>query len=518
MLTVKQISATKPVSLIPFSFIFQDRHPLFFSLPLKYPYYHTLLSCHFSNFSVFCFVSLTKTMVFLPKLSLLVLNSCFVWAFMTSTLVFSQPALNMVEQESVYKVLESINSEIPWRSLFPDDLCSSSPHGVVCDYFIQENSNTTFTAHVTEISLGYVSDYAPNPPCTPNSTLNASLFAPFSYLRKIFVYKCFTENEVSLLDFGSLPSSVEELVFMENPGLLGIVSEKVGNLTSLRRLVLSGSAVSGKIPDGVGGLINLEQLTLSRNKFGGEIPVGLKTLKKLRVLDLSQNELEGNVPESIGNLTQVLKLDFSYNKLSGKIPQSLKGLKSLEFLDLSYNHFTNSGIPLFLAEMPSLREVYLSGNLLGGQIPEIWENLGVIVGIGLSKTGLIGNIPASMGVFLKKICYLGLDNNKLEGTLPEEFGALEHVNELHLQNNNLSGKLPFSTRFVSKVGEKLKLEGNPQLCADEDLRTSNVSGSLGQLKLCNKADVPKYVPFSRASLLLPASYFLIFLVILCFLC
>ncbi|CAN4093218.1 unnamed protein product [Withania somnifera] len=458
-------------------------------------------------------------MALLPKLSVILLVSLCFWANFVMFVVCQTSDLNMVEQEALYNVLESINPDIPWRSLFPDDLCSSSPHGVLCDYFeLQDKSSTTFTAHVTELNLGYVSDYAPNAPCTPKSTLNASLFAPFSYLRKIFVYKCFTENEVSLLDFGSLPDSLEELVFLENPGLVGSLSEKVGNLMSLRRLVLSGSGVSGGIPDGIGGLFNLEQLTLSRNKIGCDIPVGLKTLKKLKVLDLSQNELGSSVPESIGNLTQLLKLDLSYNRLSGEIPGSLKGLKSLEFLDLSYNHFSNSGVPLFLVEMPSLREVYLSGNFLGGQIPEIWENLGGIVGLGLSKIGLVGNIPVSMGVYLKNISYLGLDNNKLEGILPEEFGALD-VNELHLENNNLSGRLPFSDKFVSKVGEKLKLEGNPQLCADEGLTIANVSVSLRLLKLCNNAGVPKSIPFSGASLvLLPASHVLIFLGILLLLC
>ncbi|KAJ8558167.1 hypothetical protein K7X08_004933 [Anisodus acutangulus] len=461
-------------------------------------------------------------MASLPKLTVLVLNFYF-WANFMSCNVVSQPVLNMVEQEAVYNVLESINFDVPWRSLFPDDLCSSSPHGVLCDYFVLQdnnNNNSTFTAHVTEISLGYVSDYAPNPPCTPKSTLNASLFAPFGYLRKIFVYKCFVKNEVSLFDFGSLPESLEELVFMENPGLVGSLSDKVGNLMSLRRLVLSGSGVKGKIPYGLGSLVNLEQLSLSRNKISGEIPVGVMTLKKLKVLDLSQNELGGAVNESIGNLTQLLKLDLSYNRLCGGIPENLKGLKSLEFLDLSYNSFFNCGVPLFLGEMHSLREVYLSGNFLGGEIPEIWENLGGIVGIGLSRTGLIGNIPASMGVYLKKICYLGLDNNKLEGTLPEEFGALEYVNELYLENNNLSGRLPFSAKFVSKVGQKLKLEGNPQLCADEGLRISNVSVSLRLLKMCNNnAVVPNSVQFSGASLvLLPASHVVIFLGISFLLC
>ncbi|KAK3028122.1 hypothetical protein RJ639_038983 [Escallonia herrerae] len=409
-------------------------------------------------------------------------------------LVVSQPVLDKGEQESVYLVLESVNSEVPWRSIFPDDLCYSGPHGVVCDYFTDTNSGTE-TVHVTELNIGYVSDQSPNPPCTPNSTIDPLLISPFKYLRKLFFYKCFTQTNVRLPDISGFGSSLQELVFVGNPALTGSLSGNMSNMTSLRRVVLTGTGVSGKVPDGFGDLVNLEQLTLSRNRFSGEVLLDFFKLKKLKVLDLSQNGFEGNIPESVGGLTDILKLDLSFNNFSGKITESLKGLKGLEFLDLSYNKFGNFGVPLFLAEMPTLKEVHLSGNLLGGQIPQIWKNLGGLNGIGLSDTGLVGNIPASMGLSLRNVCYLGLDNNKLDGTVPEELGALELVSELNLQNNNLSGRVPFSTKFAAKVGEKLKLEGNPGLCVDEGLRSAKISGSLAQLKACSKPDIPQYVLF-----------------------
>ncbi|KAK4407251.1 hypothetical protein Sango_0306100 [Sesamum angolense] len=350
----------------------------------------------------------------------------------------SQPPLDPAEQESVYRILESVNSGIPWRSLFPDDLCSSSPHGVVCEYFSDaaETSDGPGTPHVTELSFGYVSDYSPNPPCDFNSTLDPSLLVPLSHLRKLFFYKCFTQTQVPFPDFSPLSSqnrsaSLEELVFVENPGLVGSLDGKISNLRSLRRLVLTGSCVSGGISD---------EAILSSSQFQ---------------------------------------------------ETSSKGLKSLEFLDLSYNSFRNFGVPLFLAEMPSLREVYLSGNYLGGQIPEIWGNLGGIKGIGLSGVGLVGDIPKSMGVHLRNLCYLGLDNNRLEGVVPEEFEDLEFVSELNLEKNNLSGRLPFSAAFLSKLGGKLKLEGNSDLCIDEALRSAKISGRLGQLKVCRQPDLPQ---------------------------
>jgi hypothetical protein len=43
-----------------------------------------------------------------------------------------EPALDSREQEAVYKVLEAINSDIDWRGMFPDNLCTGGIHGIVC--------------------------------------------------------------------------------------------------------------------------------------------------------------------------------------------------------------------------------------------------------------------------------------------------------------------------------------------------------------------------------------------------
>ncbi|KAJ4726926.1 Leucine-rich repeat receptor-like protein kinase family protein [Melia azedarach] len=446
--------------------------------------------------------------------------------FFTTILSFfvisiQQPVLNSLEQDSVYRVLDSVNPNIPWRSLFPEDLCSSPPHGVVCDYFTELSgdnvSSQIETVHITELSFGYVSDYSPNPPCYPNSTLNPLIFTSFKFLRKLFFYKCFNETHVPVPDHipASFGSRLEELVFIENPSFLGSLGGIIGNYTNLRRLVLTGNGVYGSIPVKVGDLVALEEITLSRNKLSGGFSFSLAKLKNLKILDLSQNFFEGNLPEEMGNLTQLLKLDLSYNIFSGRIPDGYNLLESLEFLDLSFNRFGNFGVPLFLAEMPRLKEVYLSGNLLGGEIPEIWENLGGIVRIGFSRAGLVGKIPASMGLYLKNLCYLGLDNNKLQGSMPEELGVLDSASEINLENNNLSGRVPFSAKFSAQVGEKLKLKGNPDLCVDGKFRIGkNTNGSLRQLKLCKEPDNPNAVLFNAArspSGLLASSHILMFI-------
>ncbi|XP_021722445.1 piriformospora indica-insensitive protein 2-like [Chenopodium quinoa] len=399
------------------------------------------------------------------------------------------PPLNSAEQESVYLALESINPEIQWRTLYPDDLCLSAPHGVICDYLPNPNSNdTVFTPHIVELNFGYVLDSSDNPPCSSNSSFPLSL-SSFSHLRKLFFYRCFTGSPVLIPSLKTVSSELEELVFMENPALFGSLSGIFGNFTSLRRFILTGSNVSGGVPDEITKLPSLEQLTISgnRNLGMGMIPNDLGCLEKLRVLDLSRNGLTGTIPNSLGNLKFLLKLDLSCNNFVGKIPEDLKNLQNLEFLDLGFNKFGNFGIPLFLGNMPRLREVYLSGNPLGGAIPEIWKNLRGILGIGLSGVGLVGNIPSSMGVFLTNVSYIGLDNNKLEGTIPKELGLLEHVNEMNLQNNQLSGGIPFSAPFVARIGGKLKLEGNSGICLDKSMKWSvdQVKGSLRNLRICS---------------------------------
>ncbi|KAL8198127.1 hypothetical protein R6Q57_030099 [Mikania cordata] len=431
----------------------------------------------------------------------------FIFLFIISMIITnSQPILNTVEQESVYRVLDSLNSGIPWRSLFPDDLCSSGPHGVVCGYTTMPTDSDPGTVNIVELSFGFVSDHNPNPPCGVNTTgFDPVIFSSFPYLQKLFFYNCFTQQPVSLQAFSLVGSFLEELVFIDNPSLFGSLTESIGNLTSLRRLVITGTNVSGEIPDGFGLLENLEEATLSGNKFIGTLPENVSKLKKLKILDLSRNGFEGNIPAAIGELENLIKLDLSLNNFSSGFPASMKGLKCLELLDLSYNRFSNSGIPLFFSEMSNLKVIHLSGNELGGAIPEIWGKLRGINAIGLSGLGLVGNIPSSFGLFLSNLTYLALDNNKLTGRVPLELERLKMLTELNLKNNSLSGRLPFSGKFVSRIGRKLGVQGNRELCLDRGVFQSfiKINRGLGQLKVCNWPSSSNWVEIENSKSALP---------------
>ncbi|URE03974.1 Leucine Rich Repeat [Musa troglodytarum] len=398
------------------------------------------------------------------------------------------------EQEAAYLALESINPSIPWRSLYPDDLCLSGPHGIVCDLFPPLSSSSAkadASPHVVELNFGYLSDFSSNPACGLNATLPTSL-SSFPFLRKLFFYNCFTTARAFLTrDLWNLSLSVEELVFHQNPSLAGRLSGRVGGFPRLRRLIVSGTRIFGIIPPEVGKLQQLEQLVLSRNRLRGEIPGSIGRLGVLKVLDLCGNRIGGALPAEIGWMTALVKLDLGSNRISGRVPPELGQLRRVELLDLSENRLTG-GVPAALAEMASLRELHLSRNPLGGTIPEIWEKLGGILGIGMSRLGLVGNIPSSMGLLLGNVRYLAMDNNKLEGEVPEQFRRMEgSAVEINLENNGLRGRLPFSAAFVDRLGSKLKLGGNRELCMGEDL-ASGIAG----LRRCNKAAVPRPVLFT----------------------
>ncbi|XP_042022887.1 piriformospora indica-insensitive protein 2-like [Salvia splendens] len=127
--------------------------------------------------------------------------------------------------------------------------------------------------------------------------------------------------------------SPEELIFIENPALIGSLSGKIGNLIRLRRLVLTESGGSGGVSNWIGEFAYLEQLTLLRNRFSGEIPMdAFRNMKKLKILYLSENAFQGAMPESIGSATALVKLDLSHNGFSGKITENLTCLKKVELL------------------------------------------------------------------------------------------------------------------------------------------------------------------------------------------
>ena len=102
----------------------------------------------------------------------------------------------------------------------------------------------------------------------------------------------------------------------------GTIPPEVGELSSLRRLELSGHLghLGGTISPELGRLSNLEHLNLSHNHLTGAIPAELGRLATLTEMSLAENLLTGPIPPELGQLVNLEYLNLAGNPLSDELP------------------------------------------------------------------------------------------------------------------------------------------------------------------------------------------------------
>ncbi|XP_008234117.1 PREDICTED: probable LRR receptor-like serine/threonine-protein kinase At5g10290 [Prunus mume] len=133
------------------------------------------------------------------------------------------------------------------------------------------------------------------------------------------------------------PNNKVTSVTLSNIGFSGILSPKLGALTTLQTLALQGNGITGEIPKEFGSLISLTTLNLDDNNLTGEIPSSLGNLRELHFLSLNQNNLSGNIPESFSSLTKLINLQLASNALRGQIPQQLFRVPKYNFTGNNLN-------------------------------------------------------------------------------------------------------------------------------------------------------------------------------------
>ena len=89
----------------------------------------------------------------------------------------------------------------------------------------------------------------------------------------------------------------------------------------------------------------------------------------------------------------------------------------------------------------SLNRLGLYNNQLSGSIPEELGNLSNLTVLYLNNNQLTGSIPEELGN-LSNLTVLYLNNNQLTGPIPEELGNLSNLTYLYLNNNQLTGPIP----------------------------------------------------------------------------
>ncbi|XP_025981908.1 LOW QUALITY PROTEIN: receptor-like protein EIX2 [Glycine max] len=184
---------------------------------------------------------------------------------------------------------------------------------------------------------------------------------------------------------------------------------------SLQDLDLSDNQITGSLPD-LSVFSSLKSLFLDGNQLSGKIPEGISLPFHLEFLSISSNSLEGGIPKSFGNACALRSLDMSNNSLSEEFPMIIHHLSgcarySLERLNLGKNQI--NGTLHDLSIFSSLRELYLDGNKLNGEIPKDIKFPPQLEELDLQSNSLKGVLTDYHFANMSKLDFLELSDNSL---------------------------------------------------------------------------------------------------------
>ncbi|XP_040947364.1 receptor-like protein 7 [Gossypium hirsutum] len=253
-------------------------------------------------------------------------------------------------------------------------------------------------------------------------------------------------------------------------------SSSLFNLQHLQQLNLAYNTLSFSFPCGFDKLSNLSYLNLSNAGFTGQVPAEISRLTNLITLDLSVNlflrdgrplKLEKpNLKMLVENLTRLRSLHLDGVKISARGNEWCKWLSSLTNLEeLSMSNCNLSGpIEDSLRKLKNLSIIHLDRNNLSAVVPAFLAHLPNLTSLRLSSCGLHGQFPREI-LQVRMLQSLDvLDNEKLQGSLPE-FHHNGSLQNLVLSGTNFSGSLPQS---IDKLVNLTRL----------DLSSCNFSGAI----------------------------------------
>ncbi|KAF2939641.1 hypothetical protein DAI22_03g210900 [Oryza sativa Japonica Group] len=136
---------------------------------------------------------------------------------------------------------------------------------------------------------------------------------------------------------------------------------------------------------------------------------------------------------------RVSSLTMTGQSLTGQISSSLQNLTLLNLLDLSYNSFSGPLPPV--NNLQQLQTLYLNNNNLDGTIPDSFTNSSSLAYVDLSSNFLGGEIPRNISL-LSKLVGLTLSSNSLTGTIPTTLSEINSLQGLQVAQNKLEGSIP----------------------------------------------------------------------------
>lgn len=269
-------------------------------------------------------------------------------------------------------------------------------------------------------------------------------------------------------------------------------------------LSLPNNKLVGYIPPELRFLTSLRKLNLGRNSLQGTLPslIFENVPSLLRMIDLGENILEGSLPVSMFQLPELERLVLSSNRWTSSVPTRLDKLTKLQELLLGDNMSLGGELTsTMIAALTSLRVLEVQRTALGGSLPRELETLTLLKRLDLSETtGLVGStLPTTLwtlpqleilnlkgvgfrGSFprfessddatfgLSRLESLVLEDNELQGPVPDFMAVAKNLQDILLKGNRLTGTIP---AFGSSIQN-----GRPRLLKRLDLSRNELSSTL----------------------------------------
>ncbi|XP_027182287.1 LRR receptor-like serine/threonine-protein kinase EFR [Coffea eugenioides] len=231
----------------------------------------------------------------------------------------------------------------------------------------------------------------------------------------------------------------------------GEIPQDFGRLFRLRVLNLSINALNGKIPANLSYCSELINISLARNKLEGKIPVDhLSNLKMLEIFYLRKNNLTGEIPSSIGNLSSLTQLTFDFNNLEGNLPMEMGLLKRFAGLGAAENNLSGI-IPASIFNSSAITVISVAGNSFHGNLPtNIGHTLPNLQKLYLGGNKFYGNFPTSI-TNASGLEGLDLPDNQFAGQIPTNFGDLTNLQLLNLEGNLFGGNSNGDLDFIASL-------------------------------------------------------------------
>ncbi|KAH9803420.1 hypothetical protein KPL71_001757 [Citrus sinensis] len=217
-------------------------------------------------------------------------------------------------------------------------------------------------------------------------------------------------------------------------------------------LGLHSCYIGSRFPLWLNSQRHLQFLDLVNSRISDIFPIRfLKSASQLKILDLEQNQIHGEMP-NLTEFTQLLFLSMDSNNMSGPLPLISS---NLVYFGLSYNSFSGS-ISHFLCdkinETKRLEALKLNDNYLQGELPDCWMSYQNLKILKLSNNKFTGNLPNSFGS-LASLVWLDLGKNRLSGTIPVSLKNCTALESLDVGENEFVGNIPawFGERFSRMV-------------------------------------------------------------------